>query len=393
MENHYAKISISEVKPGQIILHPIYRYDGLLFLNRYKKFTTSVIDRLKQIFPKNFPILIAENENELTEFLNEKIYQSEIFLQDIQNLSRIHQQFIGVPLNLEMFIDERVKFLAQQQHRHEENSSKPYRIFQLPFWHSFESLLDSARLQERAKNIKDLLIKRLEEDANLLSMIERIKQYHDALYIHSLNSTCLSILIGLILELEDEVLLDLAISALFADIGFTEIPISQYIQYLDYGMHKEQIIPEHIKHSLRIIANVSSLHKKNIMFGILDHHEEFGGTGRPQGKKGTNISLFGRILAIAQGYDTSLGGYMREANMDVLETLQNLWKYKGNIFDPMILQVFFYRTAFNKVGKPFTYIGQEATIIGFTNFVEEPLLPKIRLKNNEIVDLYLKKET
>jgi HD-GYP domain-containing protein (c-di-GMP phosphodiesterase class II) len=73
---------------------------------------------------------------------------------------------------------------------------------------------------------------------------------------------------------------------------------------------------------------------------ILDHHENFDGTGYPNGKKGEEIPLEARIIRITDTYDalTSDRGYRpayehREA-IRIMETDQRY-------FDPQLLELFF----------------------------------------------------
>jgi len=46
--------------------------------------------------------------------------------------------------------------------------------------------------------------------------------------------------------------------------------------------------------------------RENIMFGALDHHEKLDGSGYLGGKNGFQISLAGRIIAVADIYDAMI---------------------------------------------------------------------------------------
>jgi HD-GYP domain-containing protein (c-di-GMP phosphodiesterase class II) len=73
---------------------------------------------------------------------------------------------------------------------------------------------------------------------------------------------------------------------------------------------------------------------------IMDHHENFDGTGYPNGKKGTAISLEARIIRITDTYDalTSDRGY-RPAYTD-REAVQ-IMEGDQHCFDPQLLEIFF----------------------------------------------------
>lgn len=57
------------------------------------------------------------------------------------------------------------------------------------------------------------------------------------------------------------------------------------------------IVSEQI--SSRLLINLGQTEKKEILEGILYHHERWNGTGYPFGLKGEEIPLFGRILCVA----------------------------------------------------------------------------------------------
>jgi response regulator RpfG family c-di-GMP phosphodiesterase len=85
--------------------------------------------------------------------------------------------------------------------------------------------------------------------------------------------------------------------------------------------------------------------KRNIMkmSAIIaqEHHEKYDGSGYPKGLKGEQISIVGRIVALADVFD-ALGSrrvYKDKWNIDtILEFIQN---EKGKHFDPKIVDLFF----------------------------------------------------
>lgn len=70
--------------------------------------------------------------------------------------------------------------------------------------------------------------------------------------------------------------------------------------------------------------------------GALEHHEYFDGSGYPKGLKGSDISLMGRIIAVAEAYDYRTNPQaLHRFNPD--ETLNEI-RLKSNIqFDPHIV--------------------------------------------------------
>ncbi|MDD4956207.1 MAG: HD domain-containing protein [Candidatus Omnitrophica bacterium] len=72
----------------------------------------------------------------------------------------------------------------------------------------------------------------------------------------------------------------------------------------------------------------------------LTHHERYDGTGYPNGLKGDQIPVFGRIVALADVFDalTSIRPYKRA--MDIRDAMDVIATQSGSHFDPKVLSAF-----------------------------------------------------
>lgn len=75
----------------------------------------------------------------------------------------------------------------------------------------------------------------------------------------------------------------------------------------------------------------------------LTHHERYDGTGYPQGLRGKEIPLFGRIVALADVFDalTSKRPYKEAYGFD--EATEIIKEADGTQFDPDVVKAFFKR--------------------------------------------------
>ncbi|MGH6646277.1 HD domain-containing phosphohydrolase [Aquabacterium sp.] len=73
----------------------------------------------------------------------------------------------------------------------------------------------------------------------------------------------------------------------------------------------------------------------------LTHHEKWDGTGYPQGLKGEQIPLYGRIVAIADVFDALMTRRPYKGPLPAAESLAIMAEQKGKHFDPMLLDCFF----------------------------------------------------
>lgn len=72
----------------------------------------------------------------------------------------------------------------------------------------------------------------------------------------------------------------------------------------------------------------------------LTHHEKWDGTGYPNGLKGEDIPLTGRVVAIADVFDALTSVRPYKAAWSVEEALELLRRESGKHFDPQLVELF-----------------------------------------------------
>jgi len=72
----------------------------------------------------------------------------------------------------------------------------------------------------------------------------------------------------------------------------------------------------------------------------LTHHERWDGSGYPQGLKGEQIPLFGRIVAIADVFDALMRNRPWRDAMGATQALAVMAEGRGTLFDPALLDAF-----------------------------------------------------
>jgi HD-GYP domain-containing protein (c-di-GMP phosphodiesterase class II) len=249
-----------------------------------------------------------------------------------------------------------------------------------------EKILDSEQLKARVKTIQDVLVNKILVDDSVLKIIRILSDYDERLLIHGTNTACISVLIGLTLELTDEEIINLAFAAMFCNIGFTKIEKNEFEHFLHHH-NNFNTINNHIKNSVEIISSSRFCRSKSIIYGIIDHHEKYNGKGLPANKSGENISLFGRIIAIAMRYDELTSGHDINGPLNVRKATKTILDNNLLEFDPNILRIFISRTNIYKIGLVINLEnGTKGTIIGFSDFINYPQKPIVQLSNGTIVD-------
>lgn len=101
---------------------------------------------------------------------------------------------------------------------------------------------------------------------------------------------------------------------------------------------EERELKKHAIFGEKILTPISEI--KEVLILIRHHHENFDGTGYPDGLKGDKIPLISRIIAVANTYDILISKkqYKQVVKKDVV--LEKISKSAGKELDPLIVEAF-----------------------------------------------------
>jgi HD-GYP domain-containing protein (c-di-GMP phosphodiesterase class II) len=195
------------------------------------------------------------------------------------------------------------------------------------------------KAKRMVQNMVDIAV----EDESILLGLGTIKDYDDYTYTHSVNVAVLSLCLGNRIGLSRTSLERLGICGLFHDLGKVEIPREIVTKPEELNTGEWKVIRSHPLASVRQILKLTASHelKSEILLAPFEHHMKLDLTGYPQVHFKKQISLFGRILHIADVYDaiTSPRVYRRSA-LSPDKALSYMWERAGTDFDPILLKVF-----------------------------------------------------
>jgi len=155
---------------------------------------------------------------------------------------------------------------------------------------------------------------------------------------HSERVTEYSLDIAEAMKLSKQEIKTLQFSGLLHDIG--KIGIDKRIVNKPDKLTDDEYekIKEHPGIGARIIQPIQFLEEK--LPGIKHHHERFDGKGYPDGLKGYDISLFARIIAVADSFDAMTSHRAYRRGMPPEKAFGELKRGKGTQFDPDVVDVF-----------------------------------------------------
>ena len=80
---------------------------------------------------------------------------------------------------------------------------------------------------------------------------------------------------------------------------------------------------------------------EHVQDGTRFHHERYDGKGYPDGLKGEDIPLFGRIISVADCFDAMTSNRVYRNHMDTDYVMNEMKRGRGTQFDPDVLDAFF----------------------------------------------------
>ncbi len=216
----------------------------------------------------------------------------------------------------------------------------------------------------------------LGREDSMITLID-LKSYDDYTYHHCLSVAVLSVSTGATIGLNRNCLNDLAFSALLHDIGKMAIPIEIINKPSALTNEEYQIIKQHPQDAYTYLKNKHYL-PGAVLGAIQSHHEKFDGSGYPAGKKGTQIPLYARILAVADVFDalTSNRPYRKQCYPN--EVIEYMMGCADTHFDYEILTAFLKNIAAYPSGTCVALSNGETAIV-VKNHPENILRPLVRL--------------
>jgi HD-GYP domain-containing protein (c-di-GMP phosphodiesterase class II) len=209
-------------------------------------------------------------------------------------------------------------------------------------------VMDNAKLgkalrMRRAKRVVQGMIDLLlAAETNLLGLTT-IRCHDEYTYNHSVNVGILSIAVGQRLGLSKPMLVDLGLAAIFHDIGKSHVPLDVLNKASAFDEHDWAVMQRHPVLGVRELLKLKGVDAltARIMVGSFEHHRNLDGSGYPRLPYRRELSLLGRIIAIADCYDalTSSRVYRRVAETPEL-TLRYILEKSGDWYDPVLARLF-----------------------------------------------------
>ena len=184
-----------------------------------------------------------------------------------------------------------------------------------------------------------LALKQVEMGNETIMAIARTVDAKDSMTSkHSQRVSEYSVLIARKMGFFEEEIDNLRNAALLHDIGKIGIPdaiLNKPDKLTDEEYAK---MKEHVTLGAEILKDFTLV--DHAVEGAKYHHERYDGTGYPEGLKGEEIPLYGRIIAIADAFDAMTANRVYRKRLSFEQVMNELKNGRGTQFDPELLDKF-----------------------------------------------------
>ncbi len=167
-------------------------------------------------------------------------------------------------------------------------------------------------------------------------LLSRVEMFDTTTYLHLVNVSKLSTLIGFEMNLPTHSIEQLRLSGLVHDIGKMFVPNEILNKPSTLTKPEYEVIKEHVPSGADHLRALGFC-EKTIKI-IAQHHERIDGSGYPKGLVGDELLLESKILAVADSLDAMAANRPYRASLGMTRTLEILMEEKAKTLDHEVVE-------------------------------------------------------
>lgn len=262
-------------------------------------------------------VLVSANGQDVSEEMQQEVREKKIDTFYIQNKDKNYYTLYIEEILSSILTDPGISTDVKAKTAYNAIYTSATALFQSP---------KAAVVKRYKQTIFDTIDFIFSDDSALQEMI-KLTTFDFSLFNHSVNVGIFSV--GLMKEILSEKkehdFEEIAAGFFLHDIGKTAIPLDILNKRGPLSNVEWKIIKRHPEEGVRILDEMGELTDEAKLI-VLQHHERHNGSGYPQGLKGGQIHVYGRICSIADSFDglTSYRPYRKEySTFNALKIMKN----------------------------------------------------------------------
>ena len=237
------------------------------------------------------------------------------------------------------------------------------------------------------KDVSDRFVASLDRNPNALLCMTHLREKDAYLLEHSLNVGILMGAFAQYLELDEEVVSELALAGTLHDIGKIEIPDGILLKPGRLTDDEMTIMKGHVIKGLEVLRKMDGVTER--LFNVVaQHHERLDGTGYPMGLGEDDINIYGRMIAIVDAYDAMTADRCYKKGMPPNQALKIILQCSESELDRALVNKFIKYLGVHPVGSLVKLSSEKLSLVTEHN-EDNPLSPKVKtfysLRSNHFV--------
>ena len=182
--------------------------------------------------------------------------------------------------------------------------------------------------------IEDLFAS-VQRNPHAFNGLMRIRRENSSLYAHGLAVSALMIALGRQMGLDEERVKEAGLAGLLMDVGMGHLPLDVSSISEDLSAAERKIVETHTMLGYEFLHLGGGI-PEDVAIVCLEHHERCDGSGYPNALTGENISLFGRMAAICDVYDSMTSDRPHRPRIDPNAALGLMRAMEGELDDEIL---------------------------------------------------------
>ncbi len=326
------EIPLSELEIGEILPFTLLNYQDQVLLGRGRIITSEFMEKLKK---DGYSSIVAEILEEDEGLVAKVDISPEIKKETLENLQGVLEDF---------------------------SRGKTPSIVPLE--------RNVSQMTEEVKAHKELVVPLIQ-----------LKKHDDLTFTHSLNVAVISLFIAKFLNLDGGELTNLGLGALLHDLGKLLIPPEILNKPSKLNEKEYEIVQKHTLFAERILDEKTQL-PEEVKKVPLQHHERIDGSGYPFHLTKEEISIFSRIVAVADIYEALTSDRPYRKALPIPEVIEYLMGNNGYRLDDRVVTTFICHLSPYQVGDLIKLSTGEEAVVSRIN-PTLPFRPIIRIKRED----------
>jgi HD-GYP domain-containing protein (c-di-GMP phosphodiesterase class II) len=197
-----------------------------------------------------------------------------------------------------------------------------------------------------------------------------LRDYDEYTFTHSVNVCIFSVALGKKLGFDKHQLYELGLGALLHDVGKVRMPVELINKTGPLTPDEFETLKEHPAEGLLSLFEMRGLAELPLraMLIAYEHHMKVDQTGYPTSIRRRDTTLFGRIVAVADGFDAATTKRSYQAQpWPPDRVLREMRDNPGRGFDPLVVKAFISMTGIYPVGSVVILDSFELAVVVATN--------------------------